>query len=262
MNTRVALTYPGRDLWLAAVLAIVPLAGWLLDAPPLLRLIPGVLAVLVVPGYGVFALIVPLRERFAPPVILASSIGISLALLAILGPLVDQLPGGLAPVNLLSALAIVSVASLVGARLRRHGLVMSRGGSPIILLLLMPVVLALAGAGWLATRLPAPTTSFAVLGDGGLTGYPQQLRPGSAAHIAVEIRNSAPDERLRIEARADGILIGTLEPPAIASGAVWRGELRFVTPATPGDRRIDLLLVEHDTAAPRRTLWIWVEVTP
>ncbi|MFQ5880017.1 MAG: DUF1616 domain-containing protein, partial [Dehalococcoidia bacterium] len=214
----------------------------------------------------------------------ALSLGLSIASVTLLGLLLNYTPWGLRLEPMAVALgllvAVAGAAALIARHLsghRRFHLTVPgawRRWSPQALvkggLVAALILAAVAGATWAFyshryAQLPQADTGFTqfyILGSGGLPqDYPQRLRPGQKAMVQIAVENNeGRDVSYRVRAEVDGQPLATVAPFAVASGATWQRELKFVLNTPEGRRKVEFSLYREVEVEPYRSLHLWVDV--
>ena len=291
------LAHYGEQL-AASVFAVLAALLALGGAPLAVRLPFGLVAVLVLPGYGLTALTFPRQRDLARVERLALSIGLSLAVIAFLALALDHSPWGLSLVAVvvgLTAWTLVVIALAAWRRsaiapLQRYALLRPARWQDLDpsaqraaqVLCGAAVLCAVSLAAVLAETAP-PRTEFYMLGpDGRAQGYPRAATVGTPLDVTVGITNQERQTvTYRLEARDatdvaggseaaaahEAALVGAAGPLRVAAGDTLQWPLRF-TPGTAGkDRQIEILLYKDsgargDAATPLRRLRLWIDVSP
>ena len=258
--------------FLAAAFALV-------EAPLAVRLLPGLAATLVLPGYAMSVALFPDRD-FNTAERLAISFGLSLALIVVVSILISWTPWGFRSAPLTLGLAGTTVGLCVIAEWRRQrtparpsGLVLpqerptlrpSLNSVPFPLVTLV-FLLALAGSGVaLAVFPPARVTEFYALGADGLAeNYPHRVVAGRPSALAVGIVNGeGRPTRFRVSVMLDGQTVGAAGPITLDDRGVWRGNLDFAVPVVGSGQELEAVLFKGDSVEPYRLLRLWVDAVP
>jgi len=271
---RIASSSEQLDLAAVAAVSVAALLLGLADAPQLVRLPIGLVAVLLLPGYSLsMALFPPGRldavERWA----LAFSL--SLGTIVIGAPILSFAGVPLEQSAILAAVSAVTLGATALAALRRR-----RQPRPVSAEALDPAavepggirirrVVAVTGAAALlavyvgvslADR-PVPVTEFYLLGPGGtVDSLPARAAPGSTLKVGVGIANAAnPAEPYRIVAEVGTNRLAELGPLSVEPGGSWTGELVMTVPELGADRAIRIQLFKGAATVPYRSLRLFVE---
>lgn len=131
-------------------------------------------------------------------------------------------------------------------------------------LLSLAFFLAVVGATvYIALNPPCENfTEFYILGPGGKAAdYPTRLKVGDVGRVVVGVRNHECGQ-------VGYVVVARLANETIYQTAVtlghnqtWTYVLEF-RPTKPGRTKLELFLYRNDTAAPYRSLYLWIEVSP
>lgn len=309
-----------RPIDLAALLALTVLAvaaALVLPEGSALRVALALPFLLLAPGYALVAALFPERggtyqvargeegERVEevskgldPLERAALSLGLSIAVVPLLGLALNFTPWGIRLVPILVATASFILAASSVAFARRRALPPSerlafrvewdalawrdmRGlDRALTVLLALSVVAALGSLAYvLATPRPQETfTEFYVLGPGGKAeGYPSLLAPGAEATVIVGVVNH---EGRAVQYDWDAVLVtGTFEGEGanrsfvpqretpidrraltLDDGAKEESNWTFRAPTEPGEHRLELRLAKDGAPETYRRLHLWIEV--
>ena len=243
-----------------ALAGILVLTIFLVPGISALRIILGIPFILFFPGYALVSALFPRRKDLDGLERLALSLGLSLAVVPLVGLGLNYTPFGirLYPVTLSLFLFMLGMTAV--AQRRRAGLpfeerfrisfsirVPSWGELTLgNRLLLVGCVLALIGVGigapYLASgRHGESFTEFYVLGPRGMMeNYPIDLKLGETGTLILGIKNHEY-ERVAYDVALifDGEPLGEIRGIELAHGESWEGGLTF-TPPKAGENRHDL----------------------
>lgn len=256
---------------------LIALLVALTDAPLIIRLPVGLVAVLALPGYSLsMALFPPGALDSAERSAIAFSL--SLGIIVVGAPLLGFSGVLLAPQTIVLAITAVTLVATVAAALRRRvrhapdrlterptaGLGVPAGVTRAALVAagaVAVVILALVGVSVL--RQPLPATEFFILGpDGTVDSLPARVAPGTRLSLTVGIANAAsPADAYRVVAESGATRLAELGPIALAPGGSWTDRLEFTVPASAlGEIRI--LLFRGSETEPYRALRLNLEAAP
>jgi uncharacterized membrane protein len=259
---------------LLAVIALLP------TSPA--RVALGLPFVLLFPGYTLIAALYPRRGDLDGVERLALSLGLSLAVVPLIGLVLNYTPWGihLAPIAVGLTL-FVTACSLAAARARARLAAPERFEADIrpvmralrrfpwpAILISAAVVILLLLAGYRTgllgvSKVGEPFTEFYVLGPGGKAqGYPRRLFVGEKAEVILGIANREGREaEYSIQVASATEVLRTLGPIVLRPGETHQGRVDFSL-ARPGKRvKVEFLLYMQDAdTAPYRRLHLWVEV--
>ncbi len=261
---------------LLASLAAAILA--LLDAPPMVRLPLGLLAVLVFPGYSLTIALLPRQDDLDWIERLALSLGLSFAIISVLALVLNTTPWGLTPLALITAMTAWTtlVSALAWSR--------SQGGPPHEDLSVFAKLAALyssdrqaklifatlTGAIALAavvltlmlnTKVP-PLTEFYLLGPDGLAeNYPRTTRPGEEIAITAVVANRGEitaTYEILVESQTD--ILTRVGPISVRPGEVWKEKVAFPILNQEKDQEINFALLKPGQTKSYRSLKLLLDV--
>jgi uncharacterized membrane protein len=263
-----------------------PAAGGL----QVLRLVLGVPAVLLLPGFALSALLFPRTRDVDGFERIALAGGLSVAQAPLLALALDRSTWRLTPESLIVAtcsvtclwclLAVIRGAGLApeprpaaaalglglrGAALGRRWWPSTRWERAAALLCVLLAAISAWAILTVATR-PAvpPLTEFFVLGQGGLVEeYPRSAAPGEPVQVTVGITNreGAPaDYHAAVSWR--GQVLAQTTPLRVAAGQTWTGNLQFALPEYGFEQRVEVQLFRGDEGVPYRRLQLVIDVPP
>lgn len=265
----------------AVLLGLILIVSW---AP--LRIALGLTVVLFLPGYCLLAALYPRKGDLAGIERLALSLGLSLALVPLVGLVLNYTPWGIRLTPIAVGLsALILVLSGVAAYRRRQFPVQERYAGEVQLpvapvlrawgagrgwdrLLNIALALAILGAlGSLAYAIAQPKvgerfTEFYVLGPTGeARDYPAQLWAGIPVQLTVGIVNQEfQEETYRVEATLAGEKVGEAGPIVLGHGQKWEEPVSLLPQHTGAGQEMEILLYRGSGGEPYRKLRLWVEV--
>lgn len=285
-----ACTHRAKDsaAWAYADLALITtltllLPGVILLDVALLRVPTGFAAVLVAPGYALLVALFPRRGDIAGVARAAMSIGVSVAVVALLTLALDASPGGIRLWPMVIGLSTWTIGcSGLGAACR-YRLHLTEEVVPLPLS--VPRMwfraqsqrrrvgyasgAAIAASLLVAATMLAPTpgetprlTEFYLLGEGGLAEqYPRVVAPGEpmALHLGVTNREGAT-QRYRVEIRWRDRSLADTGWFTLESGATWERLMVCSLPEPGSEQQVLLLLSAQDQPEPYRRLHLWLDV--
>ncbi|MDR7468274.1 MAG: DUF1616 domain-containing protein [Armatimonadota bacterium] len=267
-------------LAVAAATAVLLVTIVLLPDSPI-RIVLGLPFVLFFPGYTLIAALYPRRTDLDGVERLALSLGLSLAVVPLIGLVLNYLPWGIRLTPIITSLTLFIFACSLWAGLKRARLPASerfpadvRPVLAAVRALPWPAIIlsaALGGALLFAgfrsgvlggSRVGETFTEFYVLGPSGKAeGYPRVLFPGEPAEVILGVINhEAQAADYTIEVRGEGRLLRRIGPIRLADTAKWEEKVTFSL-RRPADRvKVEFLLFRPGTPAPYRSLHLWVRV--
>lgn len=254
----------------AATIAMAALVTASPDASSPARTALAFAVILLAPGYALHLLLFPRRAHLNGVERAATSLGLSVAAVPLVGVAAGALPWGFTPVSSAWGLAAAVLGASLAAAARRgrqpRGTTFApapgaRGFWPA--LGLSATVFAAGGAvvalsGSLAP--PGPSTEFYVLGaDGTLEAYPQRVAPGETFTLRPGVVNhDAVPRSFELRVPLDPARLLTVGP--LAPGARWEAPLRLTGPDREGCVAVDLELYRAGEAEVHRLLQVVVPI--
>lgn len=263
---------------LISVLLIAIAVG--LPANPL-RIALGLPFILLCPGYALLAAVYPRRGELGLSARLALSAALSLAVVPLIGLLVNSLPWGarLGPI-LVSVAVFIALCSALAERTRTRLPRAERFSIEIVplwaqvrglpshqLVIGGGLITAIVFAGWLThvthSHEGETFTEFYVLDASGNANYPDQVLVGQSMHVMLGITNH---ERRRaaytITVRENGRVLAALDPVTLDDGQRWQRSASIRLVESTGRQRVDFLLNKDGGPAPYRDVHLWLTVAP
>lgn len=254
------------------VLVVFALPAW--TSP--LRVFFSLVFVLVAPGYALGALLFPKQGDIDGVERLVLALGLSVAVVPLVGLLLNYTPWGIRLLPMTLGLALFTVCMVAAAYLRRRGIPPEarffswinrselQGG--IWLLGLVALSFGVVIVAVQTLRPPRNATEFYVLGaQGRLQDYPTALSPGQTFTLTLGVRNYEGDgESYRIrapftEAVTEGATERTVvEVPPLERGEVWEEALTLRAPEGSGRTQLTFELYRTGEAEPYRVLHLFV----
>lgn len=267
-------------IWLATVV-LLGLIVLLPESP--LRIALGLPFVLFFPGYTLIAALYPRRDDLDGIERLALSLGLSLAVVPLIGLILNYTPWGIRLTPIVAGLTIFIAACSLAAARRRRALhpgerftadatvvaaalrrlpwrAIAASAAVVALVLFLGFRFGVLGG----SRVGETFTEFYVLGPGGKAeGYPGRLFVGQSAEVILGVVNHEGREaRYTIQIRAGEDLLRTLGPITLTHEQKWEERVRF-SPTRPGDQvKVEFLLHLDGAPTPYRNLHLWLRVLP
>ena len=248
----------------------------------ILRIILGIPFVLFCPGYTLMAALFTKKEGMGGIERVALSFGLSIAVVPLIGLILNYTPWGirLEPI-LYSVASFILIASII-AWLRRRRLTeherfaiqfqvtMPGWGEGVWgkVLAITVVVAILATLGTLGYVIATPKvgetfTEFYILGqDGKAANYPKELKVGEKGKVIVGIVNHEGKEvSYRVEVVAGSQESTEVGPVVLVDEQKWEGEVSFVPEVAGENQKVEFLLYKDGEVEPcLEPLHLWVDV--
>jgi uncharacterized membrane protein len=265
-------------IWLATIALLVAI---LLAPNNPARIVLGLPFVLFFPGYILIAALYPRRSDLDGVERVALSLGLSLAVVPLIGLVLNYTPWGIRLTPILVSLALfIAMCSAAAVRQRmRHSAAERFAGDirPLLqaakslpwvsLALALGVIGVLLFAGFRfgvlgRSRVGETFSEFYVLGPGGKAeGYPRRLMVGEPSSVIVGVINHEGHmTRYRLEVQAGADRLVSQGPFALADGEKREDRVAIVLRRPAKQVKIELVLFMEGAKAPYRTLHLWVDV--
>jgi uncharacterized membrane protein len=218
----------------------------------------GLVFTLVLPGYAVLAALrIPQRHRLSPAQHLALSIPLSIAVVAVVGLVLNEVGLGIDAVLQASVLALLTCASAGVAMLSRSG----PSFEPTLRAAAIAAGIAISAlcigvlAGYIDGQPPSDSVSLYVVGsDGSVETIPTEVAPGGVVTLTLGVDYSGP-----------GQAAFTLEAPGgswdvqLRDGQTWQRNVSVVLPR-PGLNDLVFRLVGTGPTQTERSVTVRVLV--
>ncbi len=272
----------GNDLILLNLLIIVLIVAIIPSPSNVVRIILGFPFVLFFPGYVLMAALFPRKEGIGGIERVALSFGLSIAVVALLGLILNYTSWGMRLESILYSMAsfifIISVITWFRRRRlpqeERFGIkfqiaLPSWGTSVFDKVLSVILVLAILGAlGIIGYVIATPKagqqfTEFYFLGQEGREGsYPRELIVGEEGRVVVGIANNEYKiMNYWVELRINGVKNNEVEGISLTHGERWENGVSFTPKVAGMKQKIEFLLYEKGEATPLfEPLRLWVDI--
>lgn len=273
----------GSGLLPLVILVIVLIVAIIFSTSNILRIILGIPFVLFFPGYALMAALFPRRDRMSGIERVALSFGMSIALVPLIGLILNYTPWGIRVESMLYSIASFILIMSIIAWFRRKRLIEEErfgielqltkpgwGGGTWNKALFIILVLAILGAlGMIGYVITAPTvgerfTEFYILGqEGNGGGYPSELVLGEEGRVIVGIVNNEYETMsYRIEVRIDGAKNNEVQGITLEHDERWENEVSFTPEVAGKNQKVEFLLYKRAEAEPCfEPLRLWFDVT-
>lgn len=246
-----------------------------------LRVVLALPFLLFFPGYTLMAALFPRRKRLDAIERIALSFGISVAIVSLIGLILNYSPWGIGLEPVLYSVSLFILVTSITAWLRRRRLPEQEwsgikfqmslpgwGRSVRNRTLLVVLTFTMLGAlGILGYVIASPKTGekfteFRVLDAAGeVSHYPQELSVGKAGNVILRIVNHEyQDVSYRTEIRASGVIIKEIGLVKLQHEQKWEQVVDF-TPVSVGEnQKVEFLLFKGEEDEPYRLLHLWLDV--
>ena len=273
----------GSGLWLITILSIILILFITFFPSNIVRVILGLPFLLLFPGYVLTTAISPRKTGMTGIFRLTLSIGLSIALVILIGFVLNYTSLGITLESVLytTFIFIVIISAVGWFRLRKLAAAerldlgftfsLPRLGTGIDRYLYIFLILAvLSAVGAIAYTIVKPKpgqnfTEFYLLGPKGQAlGYTQFLRAGETGKVTVGIVNHEHEVvTYRIEVAIDGIKSNEVDSIKLTQGTKWENNVTFM-PLTPGtNEKVEFSLFKDNATTPLfDPLRLWINVSP
>jgi uncharacterized membrane protein/LysM repeat protein len=264
--------------WALATTLIVLLAPFAEPA----RIGLGLVFVLFLPGYVLVAALYPRKDDLDLVERLALSLGLSIAVVPLIGLGLNYSPWGIR-LNPILAFVTLFIVLAAGVAMYRRLILPSDEAMRIPVDLALPkwprirladrllgllLVLALAGLGVGAYFLTTSSTGseefteFYVLGPGGKAEeYPREVDVGDIFTLILGVVNHEGEEAsYRVQATIAGRLAASMDGPQLANNERWESPLVLIATPPGSDQKVEFVLYKREADVPYRTLHLWLDI--
>lgn len=240
----------------------------------------GLPTALLFPGYAFTVAMFPAKTDLNTPERIILSFGLSMALLPLLGLVLNYTPWGIRPYPvLLALLALIAALSyfascrrqkvpceqrfLILLRVELSGLKkMSALDKTIMATIAVFIIVALVSMFYIVTR-PLTVekfTEFYILGPGGKAeSYPGHIKPGVEEQVIVGIVNQEHvSATYTAEVRMNGYLKKSLGPRQLSHSQKWEEHVGLYVLEPHEKLKVEFLLYKDRERDPYRSLNLWV----
>jgi uncharacterized membrane protein len=232
----------------------------------ILRIILGLPFVLFFPGYTLMAALYPRRERISGMERVALSFGLSLAIVPLIGLILNFTPWGIRLEPILYSVASFIVIMAVFAWFSRKRLIADErfkiefsltfpgwGSSvrdrtlSIIIVLAALVILGVAGYFIATPKTSSPYTEFYILNlDSKAVDYPTSLKIGEAGKVIIGIVNhESKTVDYRVEVRIGGVKSNEIGPIVLENGKKREQETNFIPQVAGNQQKVEFILYKN-----------------
>lgn len=244
------------------------------------RIILALPFILFFPGYTLVAALFPRKNQLGTVERIALSFGLSIAIVPLIGLVLNYTWGiKLEPV-LYSISAFVFVVSVI-AWLRRRRLPESEkfsidlqwklpdwSGSffnkALLTALVISILVALGTIGYViaSPKVGERYTEFAILGpEGKIENYPREIFLGETASVLLSITNREHQPTTyTIEIKADGQAAESVGTITLEHEQEWEKEENFTSTIVGENQKIEFQLFKAGEDEPYRSLYLWIDV--
>jgi uncharacterized membrane protein len=270
------------DLLLINLTSALLIVAILLVPDSQLRTILGVPFVLFFPGYTLIAVLFPAKTDLGGIERLSLSLGLSLAIVPLIGLALNYTPWGIRLTPIVTSLFVLTILLSMTALYRRNKLPIEQKISftnPVRLpkgvairkfdkLFLIGIVVAIVLVASVTSYIAfAPKTNdqfteFYILGaDGKLADYPTNLTLGQSGNVTMcLINHEAHNETYKITITFDNKTFTTINSITLPDGANWSRTYTFTPDKAGNHLKLEFQLYKQDIPDVYRSLQLWIDV--
>jgi len=271
------------DILFINVLVIVLIVIIFLSPSNVLRIIIGLPFLLFFPGYTLIAVLFPKKNDLDAVERIALSFGLSIALSALIGFLLNYTPWGIRLCPILLSLSFFIFVTSIITYYRRCRLPVEecfifsfKIGRPqwaglsnidkaltIVLILSILVTIGVLSYTIITPKAGERFTEFYILGpEGKAENYPHELMLGEEAILNLGIVNHEGQEmKYDIEVRIDGVEYKKVGSIVLADEEKWEKRISFIAQKVSNNQKIQFLLYKNEEHKPSETLHLFINVT-
>ena len=263
------------------LVAFILVAVIILSLSNILRYILGIPFLLFFPGYALMAALFLKRGEMSGIERVALSFGLSIAVVPLIGLVLNYTPWGISPESVLYSVAsFIFIASVIAWFRRRRlgveerfniefqvripgwGVTMWDKALSITLIVTIVGALGMLGYTIAAPKVGEKFTEFYILEpEGNAMDYPQEVMVGKDRRVMVVIINHEQEEvSYRIEVNIDGVKNNGVGPVVLAHEQKWESEISFVPEVTGENQKVEFLLYKEGQTGAYRKLHLWLDI--
>jgi len=245
------------------------------------RIILGLPLMFFSPGYALVAVLFPREGGVDVFERLALSFGLSIAIVALTGLILNYTPAGITVESVVYSTTGFTLVVSAGAIWRRRrilhtdrfnigtfsGLTGWGGGIFGKLLSVLQIIVILGALGMLGYLIAAPGvdeayTEFYILNlEGEAVDYPQALavgQPGQA--VAVIINHEQTETTYHIDIIVNGVNQNRSQPITLENDGRWEETVTFTPDSVGENQKVEFQLIKNDEPGVYRSTHIWIDV--
>lgn len=271
----------GNGLLPLNLLVIVLVAAIIFFPSSILQIILGLPFVLFFPGYALMAALFPKKEGVGGIERVALSSGISIAVVPLIGLVLNNTPWGIGLYSILFSTTLFILTASVIALFRRQRVPpeerfdisfnlpqwadANRLDKTLSIILVLAILGALGTVGYIIAK-PKVGESFSefyILGlEGQAADYVKELVVGEEGKMMVGIINQEHEvASYRLEVRINGVLSNEVEGVTLEHDEKWENEVSFTPEVAGEDQKVEFLLYKQGQTEAYRMLRLWIDVT-
>ncbi len=249
-----------------------------------LRIFLGVLFLIFFPGYTLLATLFPRKDNLDPFARIALSFVLSVAVVPLLGLILNYTPGGISLYPVIISIASFILITSVIALYRRRQLTpeqrfefhprlkyklpqwkqLGRRDKALAAALVLATMVAI---GVLVNTLASPKTTeryseFYILGSEGMAvNYPRSLVLGESTTVTLGIVNKEHlDTSYNVKVTINGVSVQDIGPINLVHKAKWENAVTITPDKTGANQKVEFFLYKGDSNYLYLTLFLWLDV--
>ena len=247
-----------------------------------LRIIFGLPFLLFFPGYTLLLALFPKKERVSGIERVALSFGISIAVVPLIGLILNYTPVGIKLEPVLYSVAFFIFATSIIAWVRRKvlsegerfniefrwrlpGWGGSRWDKVLSVIMVITILGALGMLGYVITtpKVEEKFTEFYILGvEGKAADYPEELVVREEGRVIVGIINREHETvSYRIAVVVSGVKYTDVGPVVLEHEVKWEEEIGFTLDTIGENQKVEFLLYKQRQVEVYQLLHLWIDVT-
>ncbi|MBI2288036.1 MAG: DUF1616 domain-containing protein [Chloroflexi bacterium] len=271
-----------NELILLNLFVVIFIVAIIFFPPNVLRIVLALPFLLFFPGYTFMAAVFPRKDQLDIMDRIALSFGISIAVLPLVGLILNYSPWGIRLESVLYSISSLIFATSIIAWLRRRKLPQQdrfgtdfRLGLPrlperslprvlsVVLIIAILGALGVSGYSMFSPKVKEAFTEFYLAGlDGRARNYPAELKKGEAGQVIAEIVNHEKETiSYRLVVIIDGLKNTEVGPIVLENGTKLEEVISFVPDKVGANLKVEFLLYRIDRPEPYRQLYFWIDVT-
>ena len=221
------------------LLVVVLVIAVILFPSNVIRIVLGLPFLLFFPGYVLIAALFPRRGRMDAIERIALSFGISIAIVPLIGLILNYSPWGIRLEPALFSLSSFVFATSIIAWLRCRRLPEQEQ---------FTITFRLKLPGWGRNVQE-------------MVNYPQEVSVGTAGNVVLRIANHEyQDVTYRIEIRSQGTIIKEVGPLILQHEQKWEQEMNFIPVSAGANQKVEFLLFKDGEDEPHYSLYLWLDI--
>jgi uncharacterized membrane protein len=264
-----------KDLLLINLLALIEIFVATISTNDILRIVFGFPFLLFCPGYALVSALFPKKDDLDTVERIALSIGLSIAIVPLIGLILHFTPHGIRLYPILFSIASLIFLFSMTAWYRRGKIgemfafsieirwkELTKGERAYWLVLLLLIFLVgIVTVQIITTPKIEKFTEFYILGADGTVEYPKNLTLGKSVDLIIGIRNhEAQDVEYRVVILLENETVKTIEGIKLRHEERWEENVSFIPNKVGENSKLEFLLFKKGEKKPYRSLRLFASV--